>query len=255
MGIEKGRKNLTETIGNAMLSMLATKVRRQNRFWTYVQDISTLKGMITMKNKRMHYASPDLSLIGTVLGEPADFFQNMDSKTLAGLKDSVDKALSTLPDRNKKAVELRFGLIVGSKPQTLKGVGLCLDNVSPERARQIISKSLRMLRHPTRIRILIRFTPLYDPVKEMQRLEEEKRSQANLAEALARSTQIKVSEVDWSVRTFNVLIGHGIPTLSELCKKTEAELLGYKNFGIKSLREIKEKLEQFGLRLGLSHNL
>jgi len=41
----------------------------------------------------------------------------------------------------------------------------------------------------------------------------------------------------------------GVKTLLDLIGKTEAELLGCKNFGITSLNEVKEKLAKFGLSL------
>ena len=42
-----------------------------------------------------------------------------------------------------------------------------------------------------------------------------------------------------------------ILTVGELARKTEAEMLKYRNFGKKSLNEIKAKLEQLGLSLGM----
>jgi DNA-directed RNA polymerase subunit alpha len=42
-----------------------------------------------------------------------------------------------------------------------------------------------------------------------------------------------------------------ITTVGQLAQKTEAEMLKYRNFGKKSLNEIKEKLQQLGLSLGM----
>jgi DNA-directed RNA polymerase subunit alpha len=42
-----------------------------------------------------------------------------------------------------------------------------------------------------------------------------------------------------------------ITTVGQLAMKTEAEMLKYRNFGKKSLNEIKEKLQQLGLSLGM----
>ena len=54
-----------------------------------------------------------------------------------------------------------------------------------------------------------------------------------------------------SKRTANCLKEAGIETIAQLVSKTEEEILQVKNFGEKSLEEIKEKLEQFGLSFGM----
>lgn len=60
-----------------------------------------------------------------------------------------------------------------------------------------------------------------------------------------------LSELDLSVRASNCLKNAKINTLGELVQKTEEELLSYKNFGKKSLDEIKEKLKEMDLSLGM----
>lgn len=60
-----------------------------------------------------------------------------------------------------------------------------------------------------------------------------------------------VSEIELSVRATNCLKNAKINTLGELVRKTEEELLSYKNFGKKSLDEIKEKLKEMDLSLGM----
>jgi DNA-directed RNA polymerase subunit alpha len=58
-----------------------------------------------------------------------------------------------------------------------------------------------------------------------------------------------VDELELSVRARRAMVKLGLKTLFELVSKTEAELLGCKNFGVTSLNEIKEKLTNFGLSL------
>lgn len=60
-----------------------------------------------------------------------------------------------------------------------------------------------------------------------------------------------VEELELSVRSYNCLKNADIQTIRELVQKTEAEMLRTKNFGRKSLNEIKEILEQMGLGLGM----
>jgi DNA-directed RNA polymerase subunit alpha len=70
---------------------------------------------------------------------------------------------------------------------------------------------------------------------------------AKLNENLFKS----VDELELSVRSANCLRNAGIRTIGELVQKTEAEMLKTKNFGRKSLNEIKEILAEMGLTLGM----
>jgi len=67
----------------------------------------------------------------------------------------------------------------------------------------------------------------------------------------AQILKIPISDFELSVRSRNCLAKMNIETLGDLIKKTEAELLSYKNFGETSLQEIKDILAQKGLRLGM----
>src|ERR671927_109856 len=60
-----------------------------------------------------------------------------------------------------------------------------------------------------------------------------------------------VEELELSVRSYNCLKNANIQTIGELVQKTEAEMLRTKNFGRKSLNEIKEILANMGLSLGM----
>ena len=60
-----------------------------------------------------------------------------------------------------------------------------------------------------------------------------------------------MEELELSVRSYNCLKNANIQTIGELVQKTEAEMLKTKNFGRKSLNEIKEILAQMGLSLGM----
>ncbi|MEB3430107.1 RNA polymerase sigma factor RpoD [Citroniella saccharovorans] len=64
------------------------------------------------------------------------------------LREKLDEILSTLTDRERKVLELRFGLTDGT-PRTLEEVGKEFD-VTRERIRQIEAKALRKLKHPSR---------------------------------------------------------------------------------------------------------
>jgi DNA-directed RNA polymerase subunit alpha len=68
---------------------------------------------------------------------------------------------------------------------------------------------------------------------------------------LKKMLNMSVNEIELSVRAANCLNNANITTVGQLAMKTEAEMLKYRNFGKKSLNEIKEKLQHLGLSLGM----
>jgi RNA polymerase primary sigma factor len=76
----------------------------------------------------------------------------------AMLKEEMEDVLSSLTDRERKVLQLRFGIQDGY-PRTLEEVGTIF-KVTRERVRQIEAKALRKLRHPTRSRRLRNFLDL-----------------------------------------------------------------------------------------------
>jgi DNA-directed RNA polymerase subunit alpha len=71
---------------------------------------------------------------------------------------------------------------------------------------------------------------------------------AKLKKLLAMS----VNEIELSVRAANCLNNANITTVGQLAMKSEQEMLKYRNFGKKSLNEIKDKLQALGLSLGMT---
>ncbi len=90
--------------------------------------------------------------------------------------------------------------------------------------------------------IFINFEETFEPSDEPVSEEQEK-----LNENLDKS----VDELELSVRSANCLQNANIRYIGELVQRTEAEMLKTKNFGRKSLKEIKEILGEMGLSLGL----
>ncbi len=62
---------------------------------------------------------------------------------------------------------------------------------------------------------------------------------------------LKINEIELSVRSTNCLQGADIDTIGELVIMPESDMLRFRNFGKKSLTEIKQKLEEMGLSLGM----
>jgi DNA-directed RNA polymerase subunit alpha len=90
--------------------------------------------------------------------------------------------------------------------------------------------------------IFINFEEIAEPTEEQP-----ERSLDRISDQLNRS----VEELELSVRSYNCLKNAGIQTIGELVQKSESEMLRTKNFGRKSLNEIKEILAGMGLALGM----
>ncbi len=82
--------------------------------------------------------------------------------------------------------------------------------------------------------------------------EEESKPQDDDKAKLRKLLNMSVNEIELSVRAANCLNNANITTVGQLAMKTEQEMLKYRNFGKKSLNEIKEKLSALNLALGMT---
>jgi DNA-directed RNA polymerase subunit alpha len=64
-----------------------------------------------------------------------------------------------------------------------------------------------------------------------------------------KAPDARIEELDFSVRTYNCLKKANTQTIADLVQTTEEDLMNIRNFGRKSLLEVREKLAQFGLTL------
>ena len=92
--------------------------------------------------------------------------------------------------------------------------------------------------------IFVNFGQLPEDIEEEPEMTKE---EVTLYEKL----RLPISELELSVRSSNCLREANIKTIADLVKRTEDEMLGFKNFGKKSLVEIKELLAGMGLVLGM----
>ena len=86
--------------------------------------------------------------------------------------------------------------------------------------------------------------------EEALEFDDTERKSADERERLRKLLNMSVNEIELSVRAANCLNNANITTVGELAQKTEADMLKYRNFGKKSLNEIKDKLKELGMCLG-----
>jgi DNA-directed RNA polymerase subunit alpha len=97
------------------------------------------------------------------------------------------------------------------------------------------------------ISVFVAFEEMEQLIEKKPQLENEKPKENQINENLFKN----VDELELSVRSANCLKNANIKTIYELVQKTEGEMLRTKNFGRKSLNEIKEVLSTMGLNFGM----
>jgi DNA-directed RNA polymerase subunit alpha len=117
--------------------------------------------------------------------------------------------------------------------------------ISPEMALVEASKILRKHLNP-----FIQFSTLGDETVFAEGVAEEEAESA-VDEELRRKLETSVQDLQLSVRATNCLESANITTLGELVKKNESDLLKVRSFGKTSLREVKRKLVELELTMGM----
>ncbi|MCI0570696.1 MAG: DNA-directed RNA polymerase subunit alpha [Myxococcaceae bacterium] len=147
----------------------------------------------------------------------------------------VDSLFSPIRKVNYQVTNARVGQVTDFDKLTLE---VWTDgSVTPQDA---VAYSAKIIKE--QLTVFINFDETEEPVAV-----EAPREEAKLNENLFRS----VDELELSVRSANCLQQANIKTIGDLVQKTEAEMLKTKNFGRKSLKEIKEILAEMGLSLGM----
>jgi DNA-directed RNA polymerase subunit alpha len=148
---------------------------------------------------------------------------------------AIDAAFSCVKKVNYVVTNSRVGQVTDYDKLTLE---IWTDgSVFPEDAVAFAAKILKEQMNP-----FINFEEEIEPVEEEEVSQEE-----DVNENLFRP----VSDLELSVRSANCLQNAKINLIGELVQKTDAEMLKTKNFGRKSLNEIKAILSDMGLNLGM----
>jgi DNA-directed RNA polymerase subunit alpha len=99
--------------------------------------------------------------------------------------------------------------------------------------------------------ILQRHLDVFVSYGQLPEEEEQEEEISTEEQALYEKIRLPISELELSVRSSNCLKEANIKSLAELVRKTEEELLDFRNFGKKSLTEIADVLKAHGLSLGM----
>jgi DNA-directed RNA polymerase subunit alpha len=94
--------------------------------------------------------------------------------------------------------------------------------------------------------------PFVDYDENYVSFEKEERVEETPDAEIDRIINMPITEIELSVRSANCIAGTDAKTIGDLAQKTEQEMLKYRNFGKKSLNEIKTVLGELGLTLGMN---
>jgi DNA-directed RNA polymerase subunit alpha len=147
---------------------------------------------------------------------------------------ALDAAFSPIVKVNYVVTQARVGQITDYDKLTLE-----VHTNGAVRPEDAVAYSAKILKE--QLTIFINFPEEPEPVEE--KTEEEPQLNENLFRT--------VDELELSVRSANCLKNADIKYIGELVQKSEGEMLKTKNFGRKSLNEIKEMLTEMGLSLGM----
>jgi DNA-directed RNA polymerase subunit alpha len=164
---------------------------------------------------------------------PADNNQNLEQQVIGTIP--IDAAFSPVKKANFYVDETRVGSMTNFERLTLE---VCTDGSIS--AKDVVGEAANILTE--HLRMFIDFDETY--VEEEEEVDEEaERQKAYLAKPVA--------ELELSVRSSNCLEAANIVTIRDLVARTESDMLKYRNFGRKSLNEIKDILAEMGLSFGM----
>jgi DNA-directed RNA polymerase subunit alpha len=116
-------------------------------------------------------------------------------------------------------------------------------SINPEEAIILSSRIIR-----DHIQLFLNLKPELEVITPMKEEKDEE------FEMVRKILLMPVDELDLSVRSQNCLRSANIKTIADLVSKNESEMLHYRNFGRKSLAELGELIEGFGLNFGMDVN-
>lgn len=131
--------------------------------WTQDQLFMSLES--NKKTLTLDQTQLELLTYGHSDHTPVSLEEEVDKKKI---QDAVTEVLSTLTPREKKFLELRFGLSGFDSELTLDEIGK-IGDVSRERVRQVLIKALRKLKEPYRLERLTNATGHINPPEDLER--------------------------------------------------------------------------------------
>ena len=245
---------VVEDVTEIILSLKKVRMRIVNKKATGCEI--SLSGAKEFKAADIQKACPDIEVLNPDLHIAR---LNADAKLNMELRFGLGKGY--VPSTEQKIPEMTIGTIpIDSIYTPIVNVRYDVENVrigerndfekltlevqtdgsiTPEEA---VSNSAKILKD--HVQMFINF----DAEPEEEKVESEKDAES---ERLRKILTTSVDDLELSVRSHNCLKAANIKTLSDLVKRDESEMLKFRNFGRKSLAELIEIVENYGLEFGM----
>lgn len=215
-----------------------------------------LKGPGELKAKDFQEATPDIEILNPDLHIAT---LNKDANLVMELRFGLGKGY--VPSNEQNLQDQTIGLIpIDSIYTPIKNVRYDVENVRIGESNDFEKLSLEVTTDgsitpedalsnaATILRDHINMFINFDVEQEEDKVESEKDAEA---ERIKKILLTGVDDLELSVRSHNCLKAANIKTLGDLVRKDESEMLKFRNFGRKSLAELVEIVENYGLEFGM----
>jgi len=248
-------KGIVEDVSEMILNLKEVRFKDITKKSSKIEF--SLKGVHEFKAKDIQNATADFEILN-----PDLHIATLNKDAVLNIELRIGNGIGYVPSEENKKYELPIGFIlVDSIFSPVVNVYYTIENtrvgqrtdyeklimeirtdgqITPEEA---IIMSSRILREHLQL-----FLDLKPDMQETVPVEDEKDEEF---EMIRKVLIMPVDELDLSVRSQNCLRSANIKTISDLVSKNESEMLHYRNFGRKSLAELGELIESFGLSFGM----
>ncbi len=245
-------RGVTEDVVDIILNLKGLAVRCNNKdkdFVTYLRIRKNTPGEVTAKdfqvNDDVTILNPDLHIctmdeggvldLDLMIGNGRGYVPNTVNKTKYDNIDfiAMDSIFSPVKKVNFNVESTRVGQSVDFDKLTVE-----VETDGTTSAREIVALAGKII-----VEHIGLFVELCSQMSNMDILvSREEDKQVKLME-------LPIEEMDLSVRSYNCLKRAGVNTIEDLVKKSRGDMLKVKNLGIKSIDEVIQKLESYGLSL------
>jgi DNA-directed RNA polymerase subunit alpha len=255
-------ENVVEDVTDIILNIKQVRVRLHSEGPKILKIDRRTRGEVTAGDIQ---ADPDVDIVNpelhiATLSDDVDFLLEMEARRgrgYAAAEDNtkpeqeigvvpIDSLFSPVRRVSYRAEDTRVGQLTDYDRLSLE---IWTDGtVSPEMALVEAARILRKHLDP--------FVLYFEIGRELPAEEEDKaarrRETRQISDELERKLNMTIEELDLSVRAQNCLESENIQSVRDLITKTETELLAVRNLGKTSLQDIKTKLANLGLSLGMT---
>lgn len=245
-------RGITEDVVDIILNLKTLAVKCQNRdadFVTYLRIRKNKAGEVTARdfesNDEVEILNPDLHIctmdegavldMDVMIGNGRGYVPNTVNKAKFDNIDfiAMDSIFSPVKRVNFNVESTRVGQSVDFDKLTVE-----VETDGTTSAREIVALAGKII-----VEHIGLFVELCSQMSNMEILvsrEEDKQ---------VKILELPIEEMDLSVRSYNCLKRAGVNTIEDLIKKSRGDMLKVKNLGIKSIDEVIQKLESYGLSL------